>query len=67
MEELPKHKLTINLLKLSYSDDFENALTEWELIFKEAKKDKKIQCICQPVIRHAYFFFTTTKPNKQSV
>ena len=35
MEDFPKHKLGINLLKLSVSDDFETALTEWELIFKE--------------------------------
>ena len=65
MGEFPKHKLTINLLKLSYSDDFENAVTEWELIFKEAKKDKKIQCICQRVIRHAYFFYN--KQTKQTI
>ena len=52
MGDFPKHKLTINLLKLSYSDDFENALTEWELIFKETKRDKKMQCICQRVIKH---------------
>ena len=30
MGEVPKHKFTINLLKLSSSDDFEKALTEWE-------------------------------------
>ena len=56
MEELPKHKFTINLLKLSSSDDFETALTEWELVFKDCKKDKQMQCICQHVIKYGYFF-----------
>ena len=61
MEGFPKHKLTINLLKLSVSDDFETALTEWELIFKEAKKDKQTLCICQRVIKNVYFLY-----NKQT-
>ena len=66
MEELPNHKLITNLLKLSSSDDFEKALAEWELIFNESKKDKQTQCICQRVIKHAYFYITNI-PNKQSV
>ena len=58
MEEYPKHQLTINLLQMSASDDFKTVLNEWGRVCKRTM-DTKIPCICQRMVKHAYFFHNT--------
>lgn len=57
------YKFNTNLLKLSVSDDIEEAKTEWEFITSLKKEDTNNLCICQHKVKHINYFLNRQNQN----
>ena len=57
------YKFNSNLIKLSTSDNIEDAKNEWEFILKKTEKDNNNLCICQHKIKHITYFYNIKNKN----
>jgi hypothetical protein len=57
------YKFNTNLLKLSVSDELDEAKKEWEFITKLTKHDSKNLCICQHKVKHINYFLNRKNQN----
>ena len=56
-------KFNTNLIKLSTSDNIEEAKKEWEFIMKTTEKTNNNICICQHKIKHISYFYNIKNKN----